>query len=412
MSPKRAAEGARVRPRGSSQGGLKQYNERVVLHAIRLAGSAASAEIARSTGLTAQTVSMITKRLLEEGYLLKGTPQRGRVGQPSVPLSLDPEGAHAVGIKLGRRRLDMVLVDFTGRVRSRWSIDYSFPDPDDVLAGIARGFAAIRRRLGPAGRERVQGIGLAAPLALGGWRSLLGVDPALAQRWADIDLRERVAALCDWPVESMKDTSAACVAELVAGRGRDVHSFLYLFIDTFIGGGLVIDSHLRNGESGNAGAVGSMPLGLAPGRPGTPAAQLLSVASLHALEQAWARAGLAVPAAGWADALVGVHRSVTLEWIAQSAVAIAHAIASAACLLDLAAVIVDGAIDRPLLQTLLDAVRDALERYDWEGVRMPQVLQGMVGSDAGALGGALLPLHANFAPDRDLFLKAMTEGSP
>ena len=24
---------------------------------------------------------------------------------------------------------------------------------------------------------------------------------------------------------------------------------------------------------------------------------------------------------------------------------------------------------------------------------------------AGALGGALLPLHANFAPDRDLFIK-------
>jgi hypothetical protein len=30
---------------------------------------------------------------------------------------------------------------------------------------------------------------------------------------------------------------------------------------------------------------------------------------------------------------------------------------------------------------------------------------GTIGIDAGALGGALLPLHANFAPDRDLFIK-------
>jgi predicted NBD/HSP70 family sugar kinase len=298
----------------------------------------------------------------------------------------------------------MLLVDFTGSVRARWSLDYRFPDPDAVLAGIARCFTAIRRRLGPAGRERVQGVGLAAPLAIGGWRSLLGVEAALAQRWASIDLRERVAALCEWPVESMKDTSAACVAELVAGRGRQVHSFLYVFVDTFIGGGLVIDSHVRNGLSGNAGAIGSMPLGLAPRGDGH-APQLLSVASLHRLEQAWEDAGLPPTPADAADALADPWRPVTDDWIARASVAVAHAVSSAACLLDLEAVIMDGAVDRTLLGALIDATRGALARYDWEGVRCPELLQGTVGADAGALGGALLPLHANFAPDRDLFIK-------
>ncbi|HEX4509299.1 MAG TPA: ROK family transcriptional regulator [Burkholderiaceae bacterium] len=405
-APARREAAPPLRPRGSSQGGQREYNERVVLQAVRLAGSAASAEIARLTGLTAQTVSLITKRLLEEGYLLKGTPRRGKVGQPSVPLSLAPDGAHAVGIKLGRRRLDVVLVDFTGSVRARWSFDYRFPDPDAVLAEIGRCFTSIRRRLGPRGRERVQGVGLAAPLAIGGWRSLLGVEAALALRWASIDLRERVAALCEWPVDSMKDTAAACVAELVAGRGRQVHSFLYVFIDTFIGGGLVIDSHVRSGANGNAGAIGSMPLGLstqANGRGTAP--QLLSIASLQALEQSWADAGLALPKGSWPDPLAGPRRALTLAWIQRSAVAIAHAMSSAACLLDLEAVIVDGAIDRALLQALMDATRAALDRYDWEGVRRPELLQGTVGADAGALGGALLPLHANFAPDRDLFIK-------
>jgi hypothetical protein len=32
-------------------------------------------------------------------------------------------------------------------------------------------------------------------------------------------------------------------------------------------------------------------------------------------------------------------------------------------------------------------------------------MAGTIGSDARALGGAWLPLHANFAPDRELFLK-------
>ena len=37
----------------------------------------------------------------------------------------------------------------------------------------------------------------------------------------------------------------------------------------FIGGGLVLDSQLRGGLTGNAGAVGSLPLGLAKPRGGT-----------------------------------------------------------------------------------------------------------------------------------------------
>jgi predicted NBD/HSP70 family sugar kinase len=401
-SPTRA-ERAHLRPRGSSQGGLRQYNERVVLQAIRLHGALPGAEIARLTGLTAQTVSMITKSLIDDGYLRKGEPVRGKVGQPSVPLSLDPGGAYAIGIKIGRRRLDTLLIDFGGRPCARWSLDYRFPDPQDVLAELRRRFAAVRRKLGPERRDRLQGVGLAAPLALGSWQSLLGVAPEAAERWNRLDLRQAVAGLCDWPVHAMKDTAAACVAELVEGRGRGMHSFLYIFVDTFIGGGLVIDSHLRNGLTGNAGAIGSMPLGLPAGRGAAP--QLLSVASLHALEQAWRDAGLPDPGLDGPEPLQAPWRDVTRAWIGQAAGAIAHAITGAVCLLDLDGVIVDGAVHRSLLDELIAATEAALRRSNWEGVHAPQLFAGTIGPDAGALGGALLPLHANFAPDRDLFIK-------
>jgi predicted NBD/HSP70 family sugar kinase len=397
------AERAHLRPRGSSQGGLRQYNERVVLQAIRLHGALPGAEIARLTGLTAQTVSMITKSLIDDGYLRKGEPVRGKVGQPSVPLSLDPGGAYSIGIKVGRRRLDTLLIDFTGQPCARWSLDYRFPDPEDVLAELRRRFTAIRRKLGPEGRLRLQGVGLAAPLALSSWQSLLGVTPAAAERWNRLDLRDAVAAMCDWPVLAMKDTAAACVAELVEGRGRGMHSFLYIFVDTFIGGGLVIDSHLRNGLTGNAGAIGSMPLGLPDGHGAAP--QLLSVASLHTLELAWRDAGLADPGFDGPEPLQAPWRDVTRAWLDKAATAIAHAVNGATCLLDLDGVIIDGAIHRSLLDELIAGTEAATHRSNWEGVNAPQLFPGTIGPDAGALGGALLPLHANFAPDRDLFIK-------
>jgi predicted NBD/HSP70 family sugar kinase len=396
--------------RGSSQGGLRQYNERVVLQAVRLQGTLPAADIARATGLTAQTVSMITKRLLDEGLLLRGEPQRGKVGQPSVPLRLNPDGAFSVGIKLGRRSLDVLLVDFTGQVRQRWQDLYEHADPRTLLPQIGARLGDVRhklRQVSAQAHERVQGVGLATPLNPGGWQHLLGLPPAASERWQTLDLQAEVAALSAWPVTLVKDTAAACMAELVAGRGRQVKTFLYIFVDTFIGGGLVLDSQLRSGGHGNAGAVGSLPLWTAPAqrRAGAAPAQLLAVASLITLERAYAQAGLERSAVLDARALQAPWLAHTQRWLAAASAAIAQAAQSAACLLDLGSVILDGGCSRELLAQLLSSCTAALERYDWEGVARPALLPGTIGSDARALGGALLPLHAAFAPDRELFIK-------
>ena len=200
-------------------------------------------------------------------------PQRGKVGQPSVPLSLNPDGAFAVGVKGGRRSVDVLRVDFTGAVRRRWALDYRYPAPGPVLQQIGARLAEIRALLSPAEYARVQGVGIAVPFNLGGWQTLLEMPPEVAAQWPVIDLRVEVAALTDLPVALLKDTAAACVAELVAGRGR---------------------------ARGNAAGLAAPP-------------QLLSVASLLNLELLYEAAGLDVTAVADARALracalAGPHR--------------------------------------------------------------------------------------------------------
>jgi predicted NBD/HSP70 family sugar kinase len=403
MSP--AATEARLRPRGSNHVGMRQFNERVVLQAIRHSGGLAKADIARLTNLTAQTVQVIIARLEADGLVKKLAPVRGKVGQPSVPMALKPDGAFSIGIKIGRRSLDMLLVDFTGQARERVSLAYAFPDPDTLFPEIDQRLRSLTESLRPGLKARLHGVGIAAPLSLGGWQDLLDISPALAAKWARIDIRERVQAMTTLPVEFVKDTAAACVAELVAGRGRNIRSFLYIFVDTFIGGGLVIDSHLRGGLHGNAGAVGSVPLGLGRAGKAVPPAQLLSVASLFNLEARYQKLGLEPGAAVDARALQPPWRAATEGWLREASPAIALTLNCAACLLDLDGVIIDGAFSRELLDAVLASVDHALDTYSWEGVARPALLAGTIGSDARAIGGALLPLYANFAPDRDLFLK-------
>jgi predicted NBD/HSP70 family sugar kinase len=400
-----APDAPRLRPRGSNQGGMRQFNERVVLQALRVHGSLPKADLARLTGLTAQTIGLITARLDEDQLLTREAPVRGRVGQPSVPIGLNPDGAFAIGIKIGRRSADWLLVDFTGHVRQRIVLDYPFPDAATLLPAIETHLNRLLDGLG-ALRSRVVGVGVAAPFQLGGWHRMLGLTEAQSQQWNEIDLAARVQAMTDLPVSFAKDTSAACVAELLQGRGRDLQSFLYLFMDTFVGGGLVINSHLHRGVSGNAGAVASLPLQVAaPGLKELPP-QLISQASLWDLEQRFSEHGLDPMAAYDARAMQAPWLSDTRQWIDRAALALAHCIVAGTAFLDVEAVVIDGVVAPDLLRDLWARTGQALKAYNTEGLQqLPRLELGSIGSDARALGGALLPLHACFAPDRDIFLK-------
>jgi len=405
LPPAPTIESTTPRMLGSNQIGMREFNERVVLHAIRLHGSLPKAELARLTNLSTQTVSVIINRLLEEGFVVKRASLRGRIGQPSQPIALDPDGAFSIGVQIGRRNLDVALIDFTGAPRYRKSIVYGAPSVDAVFGEIGEHLERIEDQLGFEKSRRISGIGLAAPLAFGGWRELVGLSPQDADAWTRTNMRERLQGMTHLPVAFAKDTAAACVAELVAGRGRHLKNYLYVFVDTLIGGGLVINGQPHAGVYGNAGAIGSMPLAVAgSSRPGG-VQQLLASASLATLEDMFAAVGLESLAAGDPRLLQSPWAPVTRRWVQEAATAIAFSINTSSCLLDLDAVIVDGAVGAPLLEALIDAVRMALGSYSWQGIMRPEIIPGAIGRDAKVIGAAYLPLHANFAPGHESFLK-------
>jgi predicted NBD/HSP70 family sugar kinase len=387
---------------GSNQVGMRQFNERIVLQAIRLHGALPKADVGRLTRLSMQTVSMIVERLIDDGLLEKQARVRGRIGQPSVPIALRAEGAYTIGVKVGRRSLDVLAMDFLGRVCCREVQEYAYPDPRTLFPSLEAKLARINDALG-ARREKVVGMGVAAPLWLGGWRDFLGAPPEALDAWNDIDIRARIASMTGLPVEFAKDTTAACAAELVMGQGRGIHNFLYLFVGTFIGGGLVIDGRLHGGPHDNAGAVGSIPI--TGGNARQPARQLLHAASGFVLEKLFVDAGAPAAAAHDHRALSADLWRLTEQWLDTACPAIAGALTNAAALLDLEAVVIDGEVDRQLVREIIRRTERVLDKFEWEGIVRPQLLEGTIGSDARAMGGAILPLYAHFAPVHELFLK-------
>ena len=104
---------------GGNQVSVGQYNEHLVIALLRRHGWLTKADLARMTGLSAQTITVIVKRLTASELLLSGDKMRGRVGQPSTPFALNPLGAVSIGIKIGRRSLDLIAMGFDGTVLAR-----------------------------------------------------------------------------------------------------------------------------------------------------------------------------------------------------------------------------------------------------------------------------------------------------
>ena len=242
------------RSRGTNLLGVRAYNERLVLSLVRRFSSLPKAEIARLTGLSAQTASVIVRALESDGLLLRLEPNRGRVGQPSVPLKLNPDGAYALGLHIGRRTASLILMDFVGSVRDQIRCSYAYPDVGDLLAFTAKSLTELTEKLSSEQRQRIAGLGVAVPFELWNWRSEVGAPHSSLEAWRNCNLQAELESLGGLPVWISNDATAACGAELTFGRGRDYDDFLYFFVGYFAGGGVVLNGELYSGRQGNAGA--------------------------------------------------------------------------------------------------------------------------------------------------------------
>lgn len=387
--------------RGTNQTGVRLYNERLVLSLIRHHGSLPKADIARLTGLSPQTISIITNQLTADGLLLKGTPQRGRVGQPSVPYSLNPEGAFSFGLKIGRRSVDLYLVNFTGKVLKFLHSVYRYPTPEGIRRFTREGIDELLKGLPEEWIARIAGLGIGAPYEMWTWPKEIGAPAADIDAWRTVDMRADIARFCPWPVYFQNDITAACAAELMFGRGSDYIDYLYVYIGSFIGGGLVFDGHLFPGRTQNAGALGSMPArNMQPG-----AGQLMNVASIFVLERKLIAQGrnadiLWLSPNDWGDLGPALD-----EWIEEVAESLAYAIVAAIAVIDVETVIIDGAFPQHVRSRIIDRTRQAIGRLDRQGLSSFSLIEGTIGDAARAMGGAAIPLLANFTKDREVLFK-------
>lgn len=386
---------------GANQSRVRDYNERLVLSLVRRNGYLAKSQIARRSGLSAQTVSVIMRSLENDGLLLKGKPQRGQVGQPSIPMSLNPNGVFSFGLKIGRRSADLVLVDFLGQELGSISKVFDYPIPSDIIVFVETGIAALREKLSQSHQKRIAGLGVSIPSELWNWAEKINAPQDLMDVWKNNDFQSKLEAISSLPVSMQNDATAACGAELVFGHGKELADFVYFFIGTFIGGGVVLNHGLYSGRTGNAGAIGPMPVMNSDGE----ATTLIDHASIYTLEMRLKAKGVTL-SHQWSEPEDWYSIGPLLdEWIEDTARHLAWAIVASSSVIDFQAAVIDGAFPGDIRQKIVDSIRLEIEKLDTRGISEIGILEGMVGRGARALGGASLPLFSLYLLDQNVLFK-------
>ena len=399
---------------GSNSVQVRQYNERIVLQALRRFGAASKADLARFAGLTNNAVGGIITELAAMGLVSEiGKKREGRRGQPATILTLEPSGAFSLGVRLDRVGCETVCVDFSGHILSRRAHDFLLPPPDVLLGIVSADVQSIIEEIGPERRAKLAGIGIAQPFNLGSWLRELELPAESFKLWDGFDFAGALARDTGLEVFLENDGNAAAIAELFYGCGRSVDDFLYVFIGGAVGGGVVLASDCLRGSSGNAGDVAMLPvpgstLASAP-PPERPFDVLLTRSSLTSLKRHIRWHGLKADTLADISALFrqSPRPQALDEWIDDAVAAFVPAVLSASAVLDIANVVLECDLDCGLVEAIIERLSPALAAAAPESVRVPALNAGSFGASAGALGAATLPLFFNFSPRSSILTGAI-----
>jgi predicted NBD/HSP70 family sugar kinase len=129
--------------------------------------------------------------------------------------------------------------------------------------------------------------------------------------------------------------------------------------------------------------------------------RLFGLASMSALSQAMEAAGESSDHLFEQNLAWHVSDGVLSAWLDGAAEGLASAILSAATLLELEAVLIDGWMPAHIRTEITDRTRAALHRLDLAGVEPPDIREGTVGPEARALGAAAIPLSQRYLIDQN-----------
>jgi N-acetylglucosamine repressor len=238
---------------------IREVNRSIILDLVRLGDRVSRTELARRSKLTKPTVSTIIGELIEAGIVRDvgfGESVSGG-GRPARLLEFNDSSAAYLGIHFGVRATTVAVADARGTIRQLRGRPSIHGEPDRSMKAL-RPLIAEALQAAKVPRARIEGAGATVPGLVDQESGVCVLAPNLG--WRDFPLREALTDELRVPVVVNNITQAAAVAEGRLGAARGARSYVWLYVGSGVGAGVVIDGRVFYGQRGFSGEIGHCPV--------------------------------------------------------------------------------------------------------------------------------------------------------
>lgn len=388
------------------------HNRRLVFETIFQRGPISRVEISGIVGLKPQTISSITRELLEQELIVEAGRSSGLRGQPQIYLEANAEAGWSVGVHLDQNHCSILAFDLKRQERGRLSLRLDTKSPAAAVRALS---AAILGLLGDNGCpvDKVWGIGLVLPTF---GSDVYDFDFSIQHwdAWRDASFAEELQQLTGIPVLVENDATAAAIGERIHRPDAGEANFVYYYVGHGSGAGIIIDGYPFKGVGGNAGEIGLLPV------PGIPANPVWSNGPADAGEQAPSPLSLEGLAATCGvdeasvddqlvDHLLAIRDHRLMDWLAHAANVLRDVTAIIEVMYDPGFIAVGGPLPRAVVERLVDRAYPLrptpAARHDRS---FPRLLPAKLIEDAAVTGAAMLPIFVNISHNfRHLYFRQL-----
>ena len=239
---------------------VKRINRSVLLRLLRARSGLSRAQLAEASGLTKSTVGLLTRELLDEGWLREASSAVAQgLGRPSTPLFINADSLALIGVEIAVEFVRVVGVSLLGDVLCAREQALRSTQPERACAQATSLVARIHAELVARGL-RIVGIGVGVPGAIDEATGVLRFAPNLGWRHLDLlPLLTRAlaaAGLPAVPVHLQNEADAAALSEYEFSEGAGDGPLIFVSCDVGVGAGIVLNDRLFIGAQGMAGEIG------------------------------------------------------------------------------------------------------------------------------------------------------------
>lgn len=355
---------------------LLQDNPKAIVKQVFWKPGITQREISAATKIPQQSVSRLVNSLLEDG-IIRGACDSGK---PSSGLEPNPNYAYCYGLSILLDAISIALMNFKGEV-----VATKFIALDDmgISAVLSRAVQEVEEMssVNNIDSARVLGIGVGISGFFSSTDGKMNTHHAI-EEWADINIAETVAEAFQLPSWVVNDGTGAAAGEGIAGAGRRYKNFVYFFVSTAFGGGLINNGDMIRGTHGNAGELGDM----------LPA-KLYSHPNLKLLERILLKHGVDVPSMYQLNETFDPDWPGVDEWIYKVQDSFDLVATASSALLDSQAIIIGGHIPTKLAEKVIPRI-DVYAQFRRGAKRpMPEIVCAEVTDCPVAVGAATLPMR-------------------